>query len=418
MKLIKPFRGVRPTKELASQVASPPYDVVSRSEAREIAKGNPYSFLHINKPDIDLDDDIDADHPLVYQTGRNNLDEFINSGVLVKDEVESFYLYRQIMGRHEQLGLVAIASVDAYNNGSIKIHELTRPDKEADRVRHMVELGAQVGPVFMTYKENPALTNLMNEVAENDPEYNFIDESDVRHTFWTIQDRDRIASIEDTFEEVKTLYVADGHHRSAAASRVRERYRNENKDNNGRESYNYFLVVIFPHNQMKILDYNRVLKDLNGMSAGQFISAIETDFILEKVTSEDDAKPSRSLEFGLYLEDSWYRLTLKPEVASTIETGNPVDGLDVSVLQKYILSPILEIHDQRTDERIEFVGGIKGLLGLKDRVIRDGWMAGIALYPTSVESLMKVADAGEVMPPKSTWFEPKLKSGLVSHLLD
>ena len=418
MKLIKPFRGVRPTKELASQVASPPYDVVSRSEAREIAKGNPYSFLHINKPDIDLDDDIDADHPLVYQTGRNNLDEFINSGVLIKDEVESFYLYRQIMGRHEQLGLVAIASVDAYDNGSIKIHELTRPDKEADRVRHMVELGAQVGPVFMTYKENPALTNLMNEVAENDPEYNFIDESDVRHTFWTIQDRDRIASIEDTFEEVKTLYVADGHHRSAAASRVRERYRNENKDNNGRESYNYFLVVIFPHNQMKILDYNRVLKDLNGMSAGQFISAIETDFILEKVTSEDDAKPSRSLEFGLYLEDSWFRLTLKPEVASTIETSNPVDGLDVSVLQKYILSPILEIHDQRTDERIEFVGGIKGLLGLKDRVIRDGWMAGIALYPTSVESLMKVADAGEVMPPKSTWFEPKLKSGLVSHLLD
>ena len=418
MKLIKPFRGVRPTKELASQVASPPYDVVSRSEAREIAKGNPYSFLHINKPDIDLDDDIDADHPLVYQTGRNNLDEFINSGVLIKDEVESFYLYRQIMGRHEQLGLVAIASVDAYDNGSIKIHELTRPDKEADRVRHMEELGAQVGPVFMTYKENPALTNLMNEVAENDPEYNFIDESDVRHTFWTIQDRDRIASIEDTFEEVKNLYVADGHHRSAAASRVRERYRNENKDNNGRESYNYFLVVIFPHNQMKILDYNRVLKDLNGMSAGQFISAIETDFILEKVTSEDDAKPSRSLEFGLYLEDSWFRLTLKPEVASTIETSNPVDGLDVSVLQKYILSPILEIHDQRTDERIEFVGGIKGLLGLKDRVIRDGWMAGIALYPTSVESLMKVADAGEVMPPKSTWFEPKLKSGLVSHLLD
>ncbi|MBE66169.1 MAG: hypothetical protein CMQ30_05820 [Gammaproteobacteria bacterium] len=418
MKLIKPFRGVRPTKELASQVASPPYDVVSRSEARGIAKGNPYSFLHINKPDIDLDDDIDADHPLVYQTGRNNLDEFLNSGVLIKDEVESFYLYRQIMGRHEQLGLVAIASVDAYNNGSIKIHELTRPNKEADRVRHMEELGAQVGPVFMTYKENPALTNLMNEVAENDPEYNFIDESDVRHTFWTIQDRDRIASIEDTFEEVKTLYVADGHHRSAAASRVRERYRNENKDNNGRESYNYFLVVIFPHNQMKILDYNRVLKDLNGMSAGQFISAIETDFILEKVTSEDDAKPSRSLEFGLYLEDSWFRLTLKPEVASTIETSNPVDGLDVSVLQKYILSPILEIHDQRTDERIEFVGGIKGLLGLKDRVIRDGWMAGIALYPTSVESLMKVADAGEVMPPKSTWFEPKLKSGLVSHLLD
>ena len=418
MKLIKPFRAVRPTKKLASQVAAPPYDVVSRAEAREIAKGNPYSFLHINKPDIDFSDDIDSQSPLVYQTGRSNLDEFLNSGVLVKDKVESFYLYRQIMGDHEQLGLVAIASVDAYDKGSIKIHEHTRPDKEEDRVKHMVELGAQVGPVFLTYRESPPLTNLMNEEAKNDPEYNFTDESGVRHTFWTIQSRDRIISIEGAFEEVESLYVADGHHRSAAASRARERYRLENKEHSGSESYNYFLVVIFPHNQMKILDYNRILKDLNGMSVDHFFSAIQKDFVVEKVTSENDAKPSRSLEYGLYIEDSWYKLSLKPEVEGTIKTDNPVDSLDVSVLQKYILSPILEIHDQRTDKRIDFVGGIKGLLGLKDRVVRDGWVAGIALYPTSVESLMNVSDAGEVMPPKSTWFEPKLKSGLVSHLLD
>ena len=418
MKLIKPFRAVRPTKELASQVASPPYDVVSRAEAREIAKGNPYSFLHINKPDIDLADDIDAHDPLVYQTGRSNLDEFLNSGVLVKDEVESFYLYRQIMGDHEQLGLVAIASVDAYDNGYIKIHEYTRPDKEEDRVKHMVELGAQVGPVFLTYKENSTLTRLMSKVTENDPEYNFIDECDVRHTFWAIQNREQIESIESTFEEVKSLYVADGHHRSAAAARARESYKNENKEHTGSESYNYFLVDIFPHSQMKILDYNRVLKDLNGMSAEQFISAIETDFIVEEVISEDDAKPSRPLEFGLYIEGSWYRLTLRSEIESTIRKDNPVAGLDVSILQNHILSPILEIHDQRIDKRIDFVGGIKGLTALKDRVTRDGWVAGIALYPTSIESLMEVADAGEVMPPKSTWFEPKLKSGLVSHLLD
>ena len=418
MNLIKPFRGVRPTKDLASAVASPPYDVVSRSEAKEIAKGNPYSFLHINKPDIDLGEDIAADDPLVYQTGRDNLDEFLNSGVLIQDEVESFYLYRQIMGEHEQLGLVAVASIDAYDEGSIKIHEFTRPEKEEDRVKHMVELGAQVGPVFLTYKENPAVTSLMNDLAKNNPEYDFVDESEVRHTFWTIKESERIESIEHNFREVKSLYVADGHHRSAAASRAREIYRHKNKQDSGKESYNYFLVVIFPHNQMKILDYNRVLRDLNGMSVESFISAIQTDFIVEEVTSEAEAKPCRTLEFGLYVKDSWYRLILKPDVAVTIKTDNPVDRLDVSVLQKYILSPILEIHDQRTDKRIDFVGGIKGLLGLKDLVLQDDWVAGIALFPTSVENLINVADAGEVMPPKSTWFEPKLKSGLVTHLFD
>ena len=221
MKLIKPFRALRPTRELAPQVASPPYDVVNRSEAKKIARGNPYSFLHINKPDIDVGEGVDAHDPLVYQTGRGNLDEFINSGILVKDESDSYYLYRQIMGDHKQLGLVAVASVDAYDDGSIKIHEFTRPDKEEDRVRHMVELGAQVGPVFMTYNENPALTDLMDEVAESEPEYNFTDESEVRHTFWLIQNRELITSIDNAFDNIECLYVADGHHRSAAASRAR-----------------------------------------------------------------------------------------------------------------------------------------------------------------------------------------------------
>ena len=418
MKLIKPFRALRPTRELAPQVASPPYDVVSRAEAKIIAHGNPYSFLHINKPDIDLGEEINANDPRVYETGRGNLDEFINSGILRKDELDSFYLYRQIMGDHSQLGLVAVASVDAYDNGSIKIHEFTRPDKEEDRVRHMMELGAQVGPVFLTYNENPALTDLMIEVAKGDPEYNFIDESEVRHTFWLIQNRELVTAIDNAFDDVECLYVADGHHRSAAASRARHQYKSENKQHTGRESYNYFLVVIFPHSQMKILDYNRVLKDLNGMSVKDFVSAIQINFCIEKQIPEYDAKPSKPLEYGLYLENSWYKLNLKQEILSMIKKDNPVDILDVSVLQKYLLSPILGIHDQRTDQRIDFVGGIKGLAGLKKRVSQDGWAAGIALYPTSIESLMKVADAGEVMPPKSTWFEPKLKSGLVSHLLD
>ena len=418
MKLIKPFRALRPTRKLASQVASPPYDVVSRAEAKIIAQGNPYSFLHINKPDIDVGDDIDAYHPSVYQAGRANLDEFINSGILVKDELDSFYLYRQIMGSHEQIGLVAIASIDAYERGSIKIHEFTRPDKEEDRVRHMVELGAQVGPVFLTYNENPALTDIIDEIAKSDHEYNFIDESDVRHTFWLIQNPELITSIDNAFDDVECLYVADGHHRSAAASRARHEFQKMNKQHSGNESYNYFLVVIFPHSQMKILDYNRVLRDLNGMSVEDFISAIQTNFCIEKLTSEGDAKPSRSLEYGLYLENNWYRLNLKPELISSINKDNPVNILDVSALEKYLLSPILGIHDQRTDQRIDFVGGIKGLSELKNRVNRDGWAAAIAIYPTSIESLMQVADAGEVMPPKSTWFEPKLKSGLVSHLLD
>ena len=418
MKLIKPFRALRPTRELAPQVASPPYDVVSRAEAKIIAQGNPYSFLHINKPDIDVGDDIDAHDPSVYQTGRTNLDEFINSGILVKDEVDSFYLYRQIMGDHEQIGLVAIASIDAYESGSIKIHEFTRPDKEEDRVRHMVELDAQVGPVFLTYSENPTLTDLMNEVAKGDPEYNFIDDSDIRHTFWLIQSSELVMSIDNAFDDVECLYVADGHHRSAAASRARHEYRRKNKQHSGTESYNYFLVVIFPHSQMKILDYNRVLRDLNGMSVEDFLSAIQTNFYIEKLASEDGAKPSKPLEYGLYLGNNWYRLNLKPEVISAINKDNPVNILDVSALEKYLLSPILGIHDQRTDRRIDFVGGIKGLPELKNRVTRDGWAAAIALYPTSIESLMRVADAGEVMPPKSTWFEPKLKSGLVSHLLD
>ena len=418
MKLIKPFRALRPTRELAPQVASPPYDVVSRAEAKVIAHGNPYSFLHINKPDIDVGDDVDAHDSLVYQTGRDNLDEFINSGILVKDESDSYYLYRQIMGDHKQLGLVAVASIDAYDDGSIKIHELTRPDKEEDRVRHMVELGAQVGPVFLTYNENPALTDLMDEVAKSESEYNFTDESEVRHTFWLIQNRELIASIDNAFDDIECLYVADGHHRSAAASRARNEYRSKNKQHNGSESYNYFLAVIFPHSQMKILDYNRVLKDLNGMSVKGFISAIQTNFRIEKQTSEHGAKPSKPLEYGLFLENDWYKLNLKPEVVNKINKDNPVDILDVSVLQKYLLSPILGIHDQRTDQRIDFVGGVRGLSELENRVSIDGWAAGIALYPTSIESLMKVADAGEVMPPKSTWFEPKLKSGLVSHLLD
>ena len=418
MKLIKPFRGLKPTKALASQVASPPYDVLSRAEAKEIAQGNPYSFLHINKPDIDVSDELDQFDPTVYQVGRDNLDEFMSSGVLIQDENEQFYLYRQVMGDHEQLGLVAVASIDAYDRGLIKIHEYTRPDKEGDRVNHMEALGAQVGPVFLTYKADPGITEILDKAKECDSDYDFEDETGVRHTFWTLSDKNLASAIEERFQSVDTLYIADGHHRSAAASRVRENYRKTDKNGKGTESYNFFLAVVFPSNQMKILDYNRVLKDLNGLSVEEFLNALSKYFLIEQVEGEGDAKPKKVNEFGLYLHHTWYRLTLRIEIADKLPSNDPVKGLDVSILQDYILTPILEINDQRTDKRIDFVGGIKGLSGLKERVNSGKWTAAVALYPTSIDSLIAVADAGQVMPPKSTWFEPKLKSGLVSHLLE
>ena len=418
MRLIKPFRGLRPTPELAALVASYPYDVLSREEAKEIAKNNPHSFLHINKPEIDVGDNVAAFDRSVYQKGKDNLHRFINDGILKRDCKEQFYIYKQVMGSHSQVGLVCIASLDAYENNLIKKHEFTRPDKENDRVNHMDMLGAQVGPVFLTYKSKSNIDELLDRGMNLTPEYDFSADDGTRHIFWVIDDQEISEKIQSAFGDVECLYVADGHHRSAAASRVKGLYKERNPSHSGAESYNYFLAVLFPHDQMQILDYNRIIKDLNGLTEKELISTLEDNFEVTSATSREQAKPKKCHEFALYVNATWYKLTAGAKLINSIDKNDPVKSLDVSILQNHILTPMLNIKDQRTDKRIDFVGGIRGLVELERRVDTGDWDAAIALYATSIESLMAIADANEVMPPKSTWFEPKLRSGLVVHMLD
>ena len=417
MKLIKPFRGLRPIRELAVKVASHPYDVLNREEAFDLAKANLLSFLHINKPEVDMDVSVDVHDQSVYEKGRENLDRFQREGTLKQDSEEKLYVYKQVMGEHEQVGLVAAASVDAYENNLIKKHEFTRPEKEDDRVNHMVALGAQVGPVFLTYKAHTEVDALIAKVLATDAEYDFEAEDGTRHVFWVVEDATVSADIETAFADIKHLYIADGHHRSAAASRVKHLRQKYNPDHTGFEPYNYFLVVLFPDNQMQILDYNRIVKDLRGADSGTFLEELSTNFDIQKIDLQS-AKPSSAREFALYLNKQWYKLKSNDNLTSQIDEANPVSSLDVSILQDYVFTPLLDIVDQRTDKRVDFVGGIRGLAELERRVDTEDWAAAFALYPTSIESLMSIADAGEVMPPKSTWFEPKLKSGLVIHKLD
>lgn len=418
MKLIKPFRGLRPTRELAARVAAHPYDVLNREEALELAKDNPYSFLHINKPEVDVDPEIDVYDPRVYEKGSDNLQRFIAEGILHRDPEETLYVYKQVMGSHEQVGLVAAASVDAYDQNLIKKHEFTRPDKEDDRVNHMDALGAQVGPVFLTYKAQPAIDAMIARVTAQDPEYDFSAEDNTRHVFWVVRDADLSSEIEAAINRLDCLYVADGHHRSAAASRVKRLYQERNPEHRGDESYNYFLTVLFPHDQMQILDYNRVVKDLNGHDVATLLDRLAENFVIEAVADSAAAKPGQPRDFGIYLDNRWYLLRANNSLQARIADADPVASLDVSILQDAVFGSLLGIHDQRTDKRVDFVGGIRGLGELQKRVNSGAWQLAIALYPTSIESLMAVADAGEVMPPKSTWFEPKLKSGLVVHVLD
>jgi uncharacterized protein (DUF1015 family) len=418
MKLIKPFRGLRPTRELAAKVASHPYDVLNREEAAELAKDNPHSFLHINKPEIDVAADVDIHDQAVYEKGAENLKRFISEGILVQDSEEKLYVYKQVMGRHEQVGLVAVASVDAYEKGLIKKHEYTRPVKEDDRVAHMDALNAQVGPVFLTYKSKTVIDLLIDKVTLTVPEYEFDAEDGTHHVFWVIEDLALSADIEAQFAKVDCLYVADGHHRSAAASRVKHLNAKRNGDHVGDEPYNFFLVVLFPHDQMQILDYNRVVKDLNGHSDVEFLSALAKSFAVQPVADAAEARPRQEKEFALYLSGQWYKLVANSALMDSIDASDPVKRLDVSLLQDSIFTPHLNILDQRTDKRVDFVGGIRGLAGLEKRVDSGECKVAFALHATSIESLMDIADAGEVMPPKSTWFEPKLKSGLVVHLLD
>jgi uncharacterized protein (DUF1015 family) len=413
MSLIRPFRGLRPAAGRADDVVAPPYDVLNTEEARARAQGRPYSFLHISKPEIDLPKGTDPYAPEVYEKGRENFQRMIEEGVLVRDEAPCYYFYRLVMGEHVQTGLVVVGSVADYDSNRIRKHEFTRPDKEDDRVRQIDALNAQTGPVFLTYRHSDVIDAIASKVTAGAPDVDVTADDDVRHTIWVCSDAGDIDTITDTFNAMECIYIADGHHRSAAASRVAAARKAANPDHTGTEDYNYFLSVVFPDNQMQILDYNRVVTDLNGLSEEAFLGEVKSAF--EVTESANPVKPQAAAEFGMYLNGKWYKLSIRPEL---IPDDDPVARLDVSLLADNLIDPILGISDPRRDKRIDFVGGIRGLKELERRVNSGEMAVAFSLYPTSMDQLMDVADAGEVMPPKSTWFEPKLADGLVSHLLD
>jgi uncharacterized protein (DUF1015 family) len=404
MATLKPFRGLRPPVELVRQVAAPPYDVVNRAEATAYAQGNQHSFFHVSRPEIDLPISVDEHADEVYALGLKQLKAFIEKGWLKQDPEPVFYAYRQKIGDHVQLGLVAAASVEEYDRGIIKKHEHTRPDKEDDRTHHIDKLGANDEPVFLTYRAQANIDGLMQQATQGKPVYDFVSEDGVGHTFWSIETQTGKA-LEAEFAKVPHLYIADGHHRSAAASRVRKLWQGRGPKGRGHEA---FLTVVFPHNQMQILDYNRVVKDLNGHTPEAFLEQVGKAFTVEK---SSDKKPARLHDFGMLLKGQWYRLTAKP---GTFQ-NSPIGVLDVTILQENLLRPLLGIGDPRTDQRISFVGGIRGMPEL-ERLVNGGQGAvAFSMFPTSLDQLMAIADAGDVMPPKSTWFEPKLRSGLVIH---
>jgi uncharacterized protein (DUF1015 family) len=392
-------------------VAAPPYDVLSSEEAREMASGNPYSFLHIGKPEIDLPPGTDVHSDAVYAKGRENFERFIRENTIVQDPRKNLYIYEQTWGEHVQTGLVAAASCQDYLDDIIKKHELTRPDKENDRMRHIETLGAQTGPVFLTYRAKDSIDALTKEAISAGPEYDFTTGDGVRHVFFVVNDDGLISRFRAEFKALDFLYVADGHHRSAAAARIKVGRQKENPAHTGQEAYNFFLTVIFPHNQMKILPYNRVVKDLNGMTRDEFLGKIAERFI---VRAEGGKTPSAARRFSMLLEGNWYSLEAQ---AGTFDPSDPIESLDVTILQGNLLEPILGIRDPRTDKRIDFVGGIRGPEELEKRVRSGKFQAAFSLYPTTIEQLFAVADSGKIMPPKSTWFEPKLKDGLAVHMI-
>ncbi len=410
MPLIKPFAGLRPVPERAKEVVAPPYDVLNSAEARERVAGRPWSFLHISKAEIDLPEGTDPYDPSVYAKSAENLQKMMQEGILIREDKPCYYVYRLIMDGHSQVGLVAVASVADYDINRVRKHEYTRPAKEDDRVRQIEALNAQTGPVLLAYKSQADMDAILEQATKQPPLVDVTADDGVQHTFWVIDDDATIEKISAGFDAMDAIYIADGHHRSASASRVAKSH--EFGKGDGTHNCDYFLSVIYPHNQMNILDYNRVIIDLNGLSKEEVLEKVRAAFT---VTEESSAvKPTKATEFGMYLDGQWYRLNINPELVPE----DPVASLDVSLLANNLIEPVLGISDQRTDNRIDFVGGIRGLGELEKRVDSGEMAIAFSLYPTSMEALMAVADADEVMPPKSTWFEPKLADGLVSHVLD
>ena len=404
MATLKPFAALRPKPELAAEICELPYDVMSSEEARQMASGNPLSFLHVSKPEIDLPPATDIYSSEVYAKGKENFSKLIAQGALKQDAQPSFFLYRQVMGGHAQVGLVAAASCEEYLNNIIKKHEFTRPDKEDDRVRHIETLNSQTGPVFLTYRAVAALDQFIAKKIAEKSDVDFIGDDGVRHTSWTIGDAAGIRFIAEQFAAIPFLYIADGHHRSAAAGRVYQ-------SRNGAGHSGQFLTVVFPHNQMQILPYNRVLKDLNGLTGAELLLKLDAIFIIKP---NGDAKPTRKHELGLYIGGEWHTLTVRPKFAAT---NDPIEKLDVTLLQKFVLDPIFGITDPRTSKKINFVGGIRGTAELEKLVNSGEYACAFSMFPTSIEDLMSIADAGGIMPPKSTWFEPKLRDAMFCHMI-
>jgi len=411
MAKVKPFRAYRPPKNLAEKIASPPYDVINSDEARQYARGNPYSFLHIAKPEIDLPPTVGLYDDEVYAKGAENLKLFIKNGWLEKERVPAFYIYRQVMDGHGQDGIVCLSSVREYEEKKIKIHEYTRKDKEDDRTKHVVTQNANGEPVFLTYRSSEPIDSLVNGAKKNPPVYDIRTEDGISHQLWVIEDEKTVKELQALFASVPALYVADGHHRTAAAVRMGQHLREKSGSADPEAMHEYFMAVLFPHDQLRIMDYNRVVKDLNGLTKEEFLNRVAEKFEVSEMKTE---KPAEAHSFGMFLDGRWQKLSAKK---GTFDEKDPIGSLDVSILQENLLAPVLGIKDPRTDKRIDFVGGIRGMKELERRV-SEGCAVAFSLYPTTLDQLLNVADAEKVMPPKSTWFEPKLRSGLFVRLLE
>lgn len=413
MAILRKFKALRPKKGLESRIASYPYDVLNSEEARELAKDNPYSFLHVVKPEIDLPTDTDLYSQAVYDKAKENFENFIKKGWLIQENKACLYIYRQTMEGREQYGIVGCVSAEDYEKDIIKKHEHTRKAKEADRIQHVDITNANAGPVFLTYRAKKSIDALVTRQVENKPVYDFVADDGIGHTVWIVDDDAVNESLIEEFGGVDFLYVADGHHRSASAARVALKRREANPDHTGNEEYNFFLAVLFPDYQLQILDYNRVVTDLNGHSREELFDTLNKYFFVEKKGSQP-YKPVQKGEFGMYMDKEWIKLTIKTEF---VDASDPVNSLDTAILQNIVLDPFFGIEDPRTSDNIDFIGGIRGLNELVRLVDKGQFKVAFAMYPTSVLELMDIADAGKVMPPKSTWFEPKLRSGLLVHLL-
>lgn len=413
MALVKPFRSIRPVKELAGRIAALPYDVYNREEAKKETLAEPLSFLAIDRAETQLGDHVSTYDDIVYDKARQLLEEMIEQGNMFLDEEEAYYIYQLTMDGRSQSGIVACSSIDDYLDGTIKKHEKTRQDKEIDRIKHVDALNAQTGPIFLAYRAEKVIDDTVAQVQKEEPIYSFDSADGVGHKVWKVTNADKIKLISDAFDKIDNTYIADGHHRTASAVKVGLKRREENPGYVGDEEFNFFLSVLFPHNQLMIMPYNRAVKDLNGLTVDEFFDAIKGNFNV-KLIGKEAYSPLTKGEFGMYIDDNWYCLNPKEELNIP---NDPVSSLDVSILQDYLLQPILAIEDPRTDNRIDFIGGIRGLNELERRVEGDMKVA-FSMYPTSIDELLDVADADMLMPPKSTWFEPKLRSGLFIHSLE